>query len=478
MMTLISIASYSQDKTVELFQESDETFYVYDLGENGILVSIPKIYEHNSVVSIYQVKSQKIMKYSNQLEKEWDVNVENPKGTDKSNLTYSKEGSNVYIENMKFSQYSESVYQLINIKDGEIKNKKEFDYNEMEKIRKNLMESFCDNENFYMLSSLNGKQYEKSKIDEKLVLTIFKGESMIMEKHVLNLPKIENAENTTFWDYLDHHDGEIYLQSKEIFSDVIKYTILTINSNGEILNTTTITVSMNGNHIAPAMCVKNRTNHFYYSNTYFRPNLGAYSDVIFTKDYSSLIVYGLYGDHIYRETERKIEGYFLKKYNLKGELIFDNMTKISPKLKKDEGFYFKDLAYNRYLILDELIDKTIQLQFVTYKDHVFTNNFSEKGELLSESDIDFYKIIHVLDLNYAYQPHIKRKVFDIENTFAPSKNDVSIKYIKTLPKMKKEKSMIFSFFPSSQSEIIVINNPEYKRKDKVIKMLLFKKQIK
>ena len=470
---IMNIFVFAQDKDITIKLSNKEVLSeIIDLNDNGFLLATAQVTNANPRHPNYLELDKTIKYYSPSLELNWKVDLpipETARGTKTQHLISTKDAETIY------QIYSKGLKTLIItlVKKGKIINTKQITENIKIKYIQNI---FCDNNNLYMLCTKNNRQYELSKVDEKLILHTFSGTDFTYSNSEIELPKIENPKKTSFWHYVGHKNQVIYLKSRMETDDKYIYKLVSVNDKGIVLNNVKVELPIDNKYLASSTNIKNfagtiNKSSDFYDNGFFIKTKG---NLYLSDDCNYFYIYGLYSNN--KKKQKPLTGFFIKKYNIDGTKLFDIDSKLPPKLKNDNEFCNAIYTFERLTILKAEAN-SITFQMITANSLIYTYIYNQKGELLKENYLYLGEKMHVLDVRYYYAPSIKHKILDLDNNLAPTKEDASIKYLKSLKKQKREKQVRLYYLPSSENEVLINFNPALLKADRKINILSFKRNI-
>lgn len=458
---LIALSIFSQDKVINIpLERNVELMETIDLGDNGIIFKTGKVYPNSKKLD------WKLRYYSSTLELIWEAPIEKTqiyKGF-LDPIVASPTGNFVY--QVEFKGYNttmgaSNVYLTQINREGKTKSK-EFGNN----IFKNRLEVFCDDKYLYFLCTEGGKENsDKKKAYEKIILNRIDNSNFAYKRIIVETPDIEDPEHSIFWRYFGHDGEKIYLFKKIVRMDEGEciYNVITINSDGKVIDNITLNAKVAGKFPRPAFHTKSFKGHDL--GDYFQdfklgaqgvmhPKTGAYSNIELDKRNNVLYIYGLYGDKPFKGIAPKYEGYFIRKYNMKGEEFFSVIKDAPQALAANSFFRYKGSPDSRNLTLTINQDNSVNF-YIWFQKNLYATVFSEDGQLsdsfLKEYD-DWVNLV------------------TIYTTFPPSSKNKSTAYINSIdPKI--EKNTTYKYFGSTTGEIII----EYRDKEDEIKLLYFEK---
>jgi hypothetical protein len=220
-LIFISIASFSQDKTVTIDLKGRGYLKSYvDLGDAGVVF-------HEAWSKIINKHPGALYYYSATGDLVWKKEITNI--PNKTFVTASPDGSVVYYLELRGSIALEQIKPNGTSVEKELPSSKE--------ITKNLTTVFCDKTYLYFLSTLNGDQLsDKKRGSEKLIVHRYKHSDFSYKQFTLALPPIASDNNTSFWAFLGQKDDTKYVLSKVVDPKAgsIKATVVSFNPEGVI----------------------------------------------------------------------------------------------------------------------------------------------------------------------------------------------------------------------------------------------------
>ena len=468
----IFVQAQNKTKTIKLALKETLTETI-DLGDNGFLLATAKTSAISPNQPSYTNLDKKIRYFTPTLDLNWEIDLPIPeavKGSRTQYLVSTKDAKTIYQMYYKGTQ---SLLYITLIKNGKVVVTKPPSGKITIKYIQNI---FCDHDNLYILTTKNGKQNDLSKVDEKLILHTFSGSDFTYSYTEIDLPKIVNPRTTTFWHYIGHKDNAIYLSSKTESDSKYIYKLTSVDNKGKIINTTEIEFPIDNKYLAPALNIKNFSGTICFAKRYigaFATNIETYGNLYLSDDCKSFFIYGLYSK--VKKNRKSVSGFILKKYNIDGTKLFDINSSLPTKLKSDNGFTSPRYTNERIIDFKMKSDTLCTLQLISYSPVICTLNYGKDGNLLNKNYLDLSGIMHVLDASIVYGPNIKHKILDIKNSLAPAKGDASVKYLRSLPKQKREKQTRLYYFPFSKNEVLISFNPAYSGDSRKISIMSFKK---
>jgi hypothetical protein len=220
-LIFISIASFSQDKTVTIDLKGRGYLKSYiDLGDAGVVF-------HEAWAKIMNKHPGAVYYYSATGDLVWKKEITNI--PNKTFVTASPDGSVVYYLELRGSIAVEQIKPDGTSVEKELPSSKE--------ITKNLTTVFCDKTYLYFLGTLNGDQLsDKKRGSEKLIMHRYKHSDFSYKQFTLALPPIASDNNTSFWAFLGQKEDTKYVLSKVVDPKTgsMKATVVSFNSEGAI----------------------------------------------------------------------------------------------------------------------------------------------------------------------------------------------------------------------------------------------------
>ncbi|TRX58743.1 hypothetical protein FNH22_12770 [Fulvivirga sp. M361] len=350
---------------------------------------------------------------------------------------------------------------------------------------KSLQAIFCDDAYLYYLASENGWEiHKKKKAGERLVLNRFDHNALKWERFYFKLPPLKALENATFWHFLGQTENEKYLIAKRFDNETGETyaDMLTFGDRAEIIDRQPIELSFDNKFIRPARALsvprqkwKNmmdmtfqktipwprtaHTNEMPFQETIVvssnrtpssRSNLpttintptspvlpGAFGHWYLDAEHNYLYAYGLLGPKPFKKIGPVNDGFYVYKYDLKGNLIWKTIHSDVPELLDEKQFRVHSTPYLRKITLKVLADETLNFSV-----HVPNTLFSY--EITSEG-----QVVDVV---------IQKKAEQYTNSMVhnSSRQLRSEAFVKKNPIEKKDKhSVVYSNFYSSVGEILM-----------------------
>lgn len=463
---LIILSINAQDKEIEILLDRDtELLECFDLGDNGIVIKTGK--------NIRNVKDQdwKFTRYSSDLELVWEVPVENTmvnRGWSNP-VIVSPDGQFFYqIEVKGINRTARpSKIQLTQINNEGKTNSHEFAINEIGK----RVALFCTQKYICILCSQNGKHnHPKKKEFERLILYKIDVSNFKLQRSLIETPKIEDPENSTFWKFIGQDDEKIYFAKTnlKIEEPEIEHEIITVNFEGKLLNEIAIDISIGSKYLVPAKYPKSHYENNYISyykdfvyettasGTYFSvPLIGAFSHIQLDKSDNSFYIYGLYGAKEYKKSSPRCEGYYIYKYDQEGKELWNIQNDAPKELALDKNFkYDKEADTRRMTVLTDPDGNTFLYIWVGTKT-LYSTIFTKAGDV-SES----YK--------REYNDWINPSIAYLD--FITSGNSKLNDYAGTIKYKRVIQTHVY-YSLSSTGEIIIV----FKDRDDEIKIMYFER---
>ncbi|HEY4785156.1 MAG TPA: hypothetical protein VIH57_03865 [Bacteroidales bacterium] len=450
----------AQEKVEKIqLEKNAKLISAVDLGKKGLLLKLGGA--HN-----------KLRFYTSSFEMKWETPLKTNGGFDASSypVIVSYDGDYVYQIEYQGLRFGKMILNQID-KTGKIKtHEKKIDF-------KNQKTIFCDSRYLYFLCTQNGNELVEKMTEEKLILNKFDHTSFTQTKSIIDLPKIKDPDNSTFWTYAGHNNDEIFLISKvlEEMGKKITYNVVSVNSDGKVLKNISLHVNLDNKFVRPS---RNAKSYYDISNgsdddffdlligssvsSTMKPLIGAMSNIVIDKDNHSIYIYGLYGPKPYVwEEETDNEGYFICKFDMEGNPVFQ-LQKNAPGSLLMEKYFAKhprEYAINTQFSINA--DQSVNFR-IFYKNFMHTFMVSNKGEL-AEYFMKTYKDY----ISYAMRTPTVETI-DIE-FFNSHQNETKFETYKKSIDEKKLKKLKFQFCRSALGEIVVENNS----KEDEVKLLYF-----
>ena len=473
---LFSVGLKAQDNKSELKLDRtgypEETVYLH---EKGFLI-------RTRGLKLGRNNTYQLLCYDAKANLKWEASIQQHYGNNAMLIAVSPSGQMIYTievkENIQVEQlvidgkrhYLTQITMDGRTKVMEIAGRKAFG--------KSLQAVFCDDRYLYFLTTENGwETLEKKKAEERLILNRFDHVAMKWERFYFRLPPLKELKHSTFWHFLGQTEEDKYLISKrydhdtgENFADILKF-----NNKAEITEHLTINFSLNGKHNRPAMALGiprpqweevadlafgrtiKRTRRIRgvgpsgnFSNFPPRegdPNTittsrtpllsGAFGYWYLDSQHKCLYTYGLLGPKPFKYIGPVYDGFYIDKYDLKGNLIWKARHTDVPELLEHKKFKVNRKPYERQINLKVLADETLNFS-VYVVGTLFSYEITPQGQVR-----DFIKKEkESMPVNNL-----------VQNASYPLKSEA---YVKKHPIGKGDKKFItYSNFYSSVGEILL-----------------------
>ena len=425
-------------------------------------------------------KDLRLIYYDAKGNRQWEKPIENhygPSGTvilitsPSGQVTYAiemkgEEASNTLEFNGK-THYITRITREGQVKTMDMKGKKEFG--------KSLQAIFCDDAYLYYLASENGWEInKKKKAEERLILNRFDRNTLKWEQFYFKLPPLKALEDATFWHFLGQAGNQNYLiatrygrETGENFADILKF-----NNQAEITEKFSIDFSLEGKYNRPASALSiprqrwtNMVDMAFgrtvmwsrnIANGSFSPALpanpdganmvttsatpllpGAFGYWHLDSEHNYLYNYGLLGPKPFKSVGPVYEGFYIRKYDLKGNLIWKVAHTDVPELLDEKQFKVHRKPYERQINLKVLADETLN-----FSAHVPAKLFS--FEITPDGRVEDDLVIKEKERMPANNM--------VQNSSRKLKSEA---YVKANPVGKKDKFTTYSNFYSSVGEILM-----------------------
>lgn len=314
---LISIALFAQIRTESLnLAKDEEIIEILNVGKDGFIIETvnTEMYKFN------------LRFYSSELILEWETPLDMSSPVFKTSV--SKLSHYVYLSNQ--------TLQL------DLKNKtmKRFDMSELPPGRM-FRSYFQDNKFWY------GLYYVK--FNDTYLMRRVEHANTKLKDLVFQLPKGPDYLYSTEWYYLaNDNSNNIYVYDKtagyqhmgHLQNNKLNYEIINLNTNMNIKNRINIDIFLDSIYVCPSLNFK-KDHEFPSPATDFDlktinmkdlwiPKPEAYSSIFYEPQTKSFYIYGLWGNDPFYETNNKslAKGYFIFRYNEKGELVNKTISKL------------------------------------------------------------------------------------------------------------------------------------------------------
>lgn len=440
LLLIFPISIWAQEKTIKIqLNPKVEFISSIDLSQNGIIILTGK--------QIFLTKNLEytLRHYSSTLDLIWEKPIERSVYYQKFEdiLISSNDGSFTYfLENTGKSKSKSERFRITQLdKEGNEKIKL---IENVKNLWENVQSIFCDNDYLYILATINGNEKSnKSKNKEQLILKKISNKDFSINEIPLVLPTIENPKKSTFWYFLGNKNNQFYLVT-QFYDDEnkqgerVQFKILTLNSDGKILNTVVINDDLEGKHYRPSYNYKLLPNS--YSNTFFDFDFGQKVECLpgafgnITISDSSIYTSGIWGNKPFGFAS-SFEGYFVNKYNLLGLPIQKNRKVFPEELLNKAIFKIHAIPTQRMTAL-LLNDKSYTLH-VLFNKKIFSFPYSRDDQPLQHYSNEFKEDVGLVHAKICFPPQEKRE---------------SVRHIEN--KTKKNQTF-FQFFTSSKGDVIL-----------------------
>jgi hypothetical protein len=380
--------AFGQDKThkIEIDKRSDVQ-QVINLGDAGLVIRTGK---KTKTMGTFELK-WKLTRLSADLDKIWEVPVEKVRRdfSYAQPLVASPTGNYVYQIQVRWDVNALILTQVNESGEAKIHKLQDIDYFPANQI-------FCDDTYLYF--------FERKYLDlddalgknkKPLVLIMNRmrhSDFQFEEEIVLDLPPVFDDEVQTGWEYAGHDNSGIYVFSKSVDPDH-RYDVIKIDKSGNVLESISVDANMEGvdvrgsynerlfNEMGVHQHYEDANNYDYYieygqNGRQIWRNLGAYGNIKMDLPNGAFYIYGLYGPKPLKEKGKTTySGYFIQKYKLNGEQVWQSKKEISNYFKNEKTFIRAGEKTSK-----ELIDVVLQLNVYpneTSSIRVYIGNRSE-----------------------------------------------------------------------------------------------------
>jgi len=487
------LISYAQDKVIQLdLPENYISVFVDSFWEDGILLRATAFLEPGEPTIIHY--------FSADLEETWEAKPKPiTQGINRLNGFTVSPGVKYVFQLTSvdpLSRKNPSVLHITRIDHGEItkhkKTIKGLSYWQM---------ALCDDQYLYILTTENGWEYDKKKKgQEKMHLHRFDQNNFSYKDILLDLPSIDDPKNASYWEYLTHYNGEIYLLSKvfNFQTEEYSYHIISVSSEGKILSDVNIKPDINAPyHVQPSFNIKylpgvhgdfdflsngydvekrqasvssklislslsvemTTTSNYPTCDCNYKPLVGSFGNVMIDKKNNAMYIYGLYGPKPYYKLSHTYSGFFIQKYDLKGKLIWKNTYKVSKELAGNKYFKIHGIPHNRVIDFHIMAKQNLDLEI--FIDPQFDPPESHHNYINADGDLINTKKVEHQNLFEGFK-------FPLENCYEEKFPDLCA-YLDGLSTAEK-KDLRFKIINSSPGKILLQQSKE----DNTVKLLYFK----
>lgn len=345
----LSFSLNGQDKHLSI-DMSKKTF-VYkniDLGENGFILHLGPLFRSNENHSLRYYSSELELLWDKKIDLKYNALVKLPGGMA---VIASETGSYVYAVSYRDNFKNGILITQIN-KSGETVSKELIPG---EGAGKSVQAVYCDDNNLYVLTTLNRWELaDNKKVEEQLVLNVIDHQTLNIKSKVLRLPLLKDRENTTYWEYHGNDEKLHYLISR--FADPelnnVEARIIGFDSQTNIVRDVIIKPDLNGHYVKKNNPVVPQTRNWYSGVDFnFRettsklPNAssqpvfvtlpGSFNHWFFDEKGKHFYNYGLTADKKFTRKPDEF-GFYIAKYTNEGQIVWQNYYRDIPELDNDK----------------------------------------------------------------------------------------------------------------------------------------------
>ena len=404
-LLLILASALAQDVQTSLKIDKDEALYDRAfLNDHGLVFKLGH----------FGKKSQRLLHYSADGQLLWTTQIEDQYNlrNSKSTILASPNGPIVYYLELKDDGFPDKTQYVTRVtRDGKDQ-RFEID-GKGGHFGKSLQTVFCDDSFLYYLATEKGNErHDSKKSAEKLIMTRIAHTDVSPEKIVLALPSLAEGENTTFWTFAGQNGTEKYFVSKTIDTQGPRqfFEIAVINSDGQLLRKQSMEVALEGVFPRPAKQVKPLNDGVFQnadlnfdelfvptahptgsaaSSSFSTPgharqsaNSGAFSHVSYDQRTGSFYVYGLFGPKAYKKLGPVHEGFFVYKFDARGQNLWKLQYKGVKDLMSENFFRIHGAASDRITSLRILPDGKLNFS-IHFSRTLFSYEISADGKIIT-----------------------------------------------------------------------------------------------
>ena len=178
----------------------------------------------------------------------------------------------------------------------------------------------------------------------------------------------------------------------------------------------------------------------------------AYGNIILNKNEGSIYVYGLSGPEVFKRPSG-FDGFFVQKFDLKGNIIWKNEYNVTAKLKGEGYFTVNAAVENRNIIMRINADNSLSFH-IWFKEQVHSHLISSTGELKDSYFNEFGDDVNLATIDMCLPESIKLKSLDYLNSF----------------EYKKRQKTYYKCMITSKGEVLI----HYLPSESLINLLFFK----
>lgn len=446
-LSIISLRA--QDKKSELKLEKGEyPKETIHLQEEGFLILTDFLLSGKA-------KTGRLVYYNAKAERQWERSIENHYGQRATLMVTSPSKRTTYVLEIKgdaaggtmgFNNKTHHIHQVTldgQMEKMEIAGRKEFG--------KGLQAVFCDDDYLYYLVSENGwENHEKKKAGERLILNRFEHTSLKWEQFYFKLPPLKELNDASFWQFLGQTQNTKYLVAQRYNKkNGENYAIiLPFNERAETADPISINFSLPGKYNRPAKAIalprppwKNIADMAFGESsmwtTYVGPGTGATSmraqpgspnTTTFgstpllpgafgywhlDSEHNYFYTYGLLGPKPFKIVGPVYDGFYVYRFDLKGDLIWQTFRKDVSELLENKQFKVHRKPYERRINLKVLTDETLNFS-IHVPSTLFSYEITPKGEVkdvvIKEKErVSFNPILQHSSLQLKSEDYIKKQ---------------------------------------------------------------------
>ncbi|WMJ73480.1 hypothetical protein RCC89_09940 [Cytophagaceae bacterium ABcell3] len=338
------------------------------------------------------------------LQEKWQVRLSpyRQKGKYEEYLVSSKDGEMVYLLTISGHQpfNEKSIVRLAQIND-----KGELQEHLLDDLPKGYLQTiYCDNDFLYLIATEKDLQHRKKKRgEEKIIINRYAHNGFSFGAFNAQLPKLEDPENASFWELAGNSKDTLYFLSKHI-AERCHFNFAKVSQDGTLLGEQNIEVPLKSDFLMPSHNLKDLAGGAIVNSNDFRTFLtgtsngekdddvdqhinnvhvihenGAYGGLKLYPDKNALYIYGLYGPNRYRAVGNIHEGFFVSKFDMNGNLVFNKQFQMPEEVIDDSFFRIMATPFQRGTFLD-VLDHQIVFR-LWYKNEAHNIILDEKGEV-------------------------------------------------------------------------------------------------
>ncbi len=341
----------------------------------------------------------------------------------------SPTGNSVYFVEFNMDILSKPFYVTQFAGEGE---PKQFKLEGNKGYGESLQYIFCDDDNLYLLVTAEGEElHKKKKAAEQLILNRFSRKDMAWSKHIFKLPPIKDLEYASYWHFLGQSGKDKYLVSKYVNYETneMQADLLVFDEQANITRRMTLKPEVKERHVRPAYSPHmpsygemEVTNHgfgsiiSYPTRTPGNTSNGqfgvmssspgpaqpaAFNHWQLDATHKCLYTYGLLGQKPYKKLGALYDGFYVQKYDLQGNKIWEVQRTGVEELVEVKKFNVHASPVQREIHLAVLPGESLNFSIYTWR-NLFTYEISATGELVNSRKTakTWKKIGPVLSENY------------------------------------------------------------------------------